>query len=932
MFSFSQVEALVKVMRGEDDEYLRKRIVTDIRSDIKDTVESAVSMYTGQIEKEMSDVKRIMLNSPFASPARSHRPFPQTGPGHSDYDFPSPFSPVEIETVGGLGTDAPAGSRPNVQPSWHMDGRDLLYRNIRTTTMSKDGTINEYRILPSLFFDSREDIISHFGAQGWRLEKGNKKSKQGDKLYFNFYCYHGGDSHKHHRRVTKRAAANTNDQVKHRAFGDPRAAQYCCRARLNAIFFPRTGELVPKYSVVGHNHSPSRQFFSFKIAQIAGTMLILDVIQKVAQENPGVRTGELFPKFMSSIDSDYPHHSVRQKESLKNKIGLLRRDMFKDVNELVRRSRGEDLRLDLEYMLQSFMADADERGDHVPRIIGLTWSYDSEAVLHRICIVISTTTMLRRALHGNNQALLIDGTHQTNTAGYKIISFGTEDRWRRFHLIGLAVTTEESTVELESALESLKQHVNEARTDRDPEVWDPRIVMADGSSAITAAAARAFPFAIRLNCFYHIKAGIKARWESHLRPKDYDELQKDVSIISKARSEKQFNLWLSHLMSKWHGNEDVLHYLDANLAGNGWKTRFYWGAGGLLSLTNSRTNNGTESFNKALRNTWFRRSICSLTRLVAILKGSNMEMDSREGYNLDDFDSSDLGSVRSGRLRRHWDEALALLQENIRLVKVKESHFMELVHVDGKGNVSQVYTGTGGEVFAFGFRDEEEVKKLLDGDFNPFVHDRIGCVTFVPLSAQEVLLPPPNGSLCTCESFIQTNWCGHILFVLTRTHRCELPLGLVRVGQAVRSHGIRRPREPNHGSRNCMKRLDNIKGRKRAKGVTKKSHRSPSVVCSPENMVTGTLFLAWRGTGDARGVDVFSYRGRLQDGRISANVYWYDEETDTWQIWEQCSATILIKDIICTHFCLEDSRVPAYVQEHLRLDSAISSGVSDVET
>ena len=155
--------------------------------------------------------------------------------------------------------------------------------------------------------------------------------------------------------------------------------------------------------------------------------------------------------------------------------------------------------------------------------------------LTKFSAVVSTTTMLRRALFGHNQALLVDGTHQTNTAGYKVISVGTEDRWRRFHLIALAVTTEESSSELLSVFETLQHQIESVRQPEDP-AWNPKFIMADGSAPITSAAARAFPEAVRLNCYYHVKANFRDR-HSHLLSEsaEYTELLRDLSRFPQSR-------------------------------------------------------------------------------------------------------------------------------------------------------------------------------------------------------------------------------------------------------------------------------------------------------------------------------------------------------------------------------------------------------------
>ena len=696
-----------------------------------------------KFEECMSSVKDLVTNSPYFTPRAVRRSRQENPEVNADDGIQSPTNSFSLdESEDATRPSYPTEFRNQSRP---VDGRDMIRSLATTTTRKRNGQITEWMSLPALYFSNPSDVVKHFKAHGWRLEKGNKVGNRGQR-YFNFYCFHGGDSHKMHKKTLLRELTNPV-RVKHRMFGDPACAPYCCPARLSAVFYPETQEVAHKITKIGHNHSADRDVFSMKIAMCDNTLKLMDIIVRDARDNPSLRTNDLFVHFMRSVDTEYPCLSAEQREDLKDIFGLIKRDLMKEVTELVRRARSDDKRLDLEILLQLYTRDLTVSGEHSPRLIGITFDYSSDAILKKLCVVISTTTMLRRAYYGHNQALLIDGTHQTNTAGYKVISLGTEDRWRRFHLIAVAITTEESGFEIAAAINCLKTKIAEVRREEDAPLWKPLIIMADGSSAITSAAIKEFPDALRLNCFYHIKAGFREKFSKFLSDSTYHEIQDHLSILAGARSKGQFDSWVSHFLRRWGSqSQDVKKYFSQKLRSDQWQSNFYWGAAGLTGLANSRTNNGTESFNKALRNTWLKRSICSLPRLIGVFKSEQMQIESREGYKLDDFDPTDF---YHHRLLPYWRVALSYIQSDAtRHCMIRKGHWAG---------------DSVGELYAVGYNTDDDILLLDSGDYDP-LNPPSGFLVFIPDSIDEILLPPPIGSACTCSTFMKKNFCDHIFF------------------------------------------------------------------------------------------------------------------------------------------------------------------------
>ena len=888
----SEISRIIDSSNNKDFPSTKMFTLSDVRTIIELQEVASERLAERVLSCVENSLQKLVINSPYHTPRSERR---SRSDEAVDVDLPSPMSPFSLQEEI---LDEPRYLRHSdgLDDVRHLNGRDLL-RVKKTTISKKSGLQMEWHDMPMMSFGSSDNAVSYFKLQGWRLEKANKFGKKGQR-YLNFYCSHGGDSHKHHRKVEKKQSSDAG-QINHRSFGDPQSARFCCQARLNATYYP-SGEL--KYSVkaVGHNHCADREIFSLPLAKKDPSMAILDIINREAKDHPALRAGDLFTQFIRAVDN-LGGHSAEEKERLKDVIGVLRRDKMREVTELVRRARHEDKRLDLEYLLQMFLKDSELSGDHIPRLIGLSFDYDNTSTLRKLCILISTRTMLRRALFGNNQALLIDGTHQTNSSGRKIITFGTEDRWRKFHLIAIAITTEESIDEISSAIDALRISVVESRYEDDPVSWYPKVVMADGSSAITGGVVKVFPESLRLNCFYHVKAGCRDKWDRRLSSEKYDELQRGLSILANARSPQQFDAWVEHFVSLWREYDEVVHYIRSKCRFGDWQRNFYWGAGGLMSISNCRTNNSTECFNKVFRNIWIKRSICPLARLIDILKGTQMELESRAGCELIEAEQNIPDLLKIGKFASHWKRAHILLRD-------ADSSAREV----GCVHWANDYNGMGGKVYyvsSYSVVDNES-QKLFDGNYNPFEDVPNGCLTFIPNDDLEIAKTPPIGAMCLCEDYIMSNWCCHILYCLVTTGRLTPPLGSVRIGCTIESHGLRRPKNPHIGARNCLKKLKSRKCSKRKKSM----EVIPKLRIA--KMMRGTLFLAE--CEDA--VDLFSFCEYRDDDKVLAEVYWYDYITQCWAKWDDHPTRLILKDDICyTHIVLSQGRIPENIVRELKL-------------
>lgn len=212
--------------------------------------------------------------------------------------------------------------------------------------------------------------------------------------------------------------------------------------------------------------------------------------------------------------------------------------------------------------------------------------------------------------------------------------------------------------------------------------------------------------------------GLRQRWESY---KSYSRLEKSFTIPANARSIEQCQLWTEYLLIQFQGDHDLCEWINTKCSTSSWRSHFYWGATGSLGVANCHTTNSTESFNEAVRNTWMRRSITSLARLIARIKSPQMEVELREGCDLQSFK---VGDFHTDLLSPYGKDAIAMNWDSYSAFGLlSERHWIPDYERHG---------GQGGQVFFFDGADQENIDKLVSGINNPFEEGYIGCLTFVP--------------------------------------------------------------------------------------------------------------------------------------------------------------------------------------------------------
>lgn len=218
--------------------------------------------------------------------------------------------------------------------------------------------------------------------------------------------------------------------------------------------------------------------------------------------------------------------------------------------------------------------------------------------LGRVCVVMST-----KALQGvakNAQIVHTDATYKLMWQGFPAILASVSDEKRQVFPVAFAVSSGETADDYEMVLRAMKEGVE--TTSGEP--FQPRVVVADAAEAITLAAERVFPQALRRVCWFHVRKSAEKylRKENEIR----SSCLADLRVLQLATSAEQFAQVSAAMLQKWElkwpGAEFPANFrrqwLDKNSA---WYEGFDSGS--------PSTNNGLESFNSVIKRYTFRERL-----------------------------------------------------------------------------------------------------------------------------------------------------------------------------------------------------------------------------------------------------------------------------------------------------------------------------------
>lgn len=147
--------------------------------------------------------------------------------------------------------------------------------------------------------------------------------------------------------------------------------------------------------------------------------------------------------------------------------------------------------------------------------------------------VVSTMRLLENAKDRKN--ICADGTYKIVWEGFPLVVVGTIDRIKRFHMIGMCLTSNERESEYEFVFKTLSKAVKKyLHAD-----FEPEVLISDAAIPIRNAFYKAFPSAKHnVICWAHLARHVKDFKFSSVENKQ--KIQHDIRVLQTSPSDEHF--------------------------------------------------------------------------------------------------------------------------------------------------------------------------------------------------------------------------------------------------------------------------------------------------------------------------------------------------------------------------------------------------------
>ena len=219
-------------------------------------------------------------------------------------------------------------------------------------------------------------------------------------------------------------------------------------------------------------------------------------------------------------------------------------------------------------------------------------------------VVMSTCRLV--SLCRKSSMVQADATYKLVWQGYPILIVGTSDMNNVFHPYALAITKGDTKEDFSFIFRALHEADLE---------WQPSILLADGSQAITNAFLAVFHVLdVRLMCSFHFHKNV----ETYIRPLKhvYAKIKADIYVLQTCSDRDMFEKASSLFLQKWRkenhdGVRDFLDYFEKE-----WLRNFpNWYEGAAPGYPS--TNNGLESTNAIIKKEQTLRERLPLNQFLA---------------------------------------------------------------------------------------------------------------------------------------------------------------------------------------------------------------------------------------------------------------------------------------------------------------------------
>lgn len=377
--------------------------------------------------------------------------------------------------------------------------------------------------------------------------------------------------------------------------------------------------------------------------------------------------------------------------------------------------------------------------------------------------IFSTKRLLRNACNSN--ILQADGTYKLMWQGYPLLVFGTNDKAKAFHIIAVAIASNENTSAYEFCFNAIKNCVLKI-FHRDITF---NILMSDAALAIKKAFSAVFPDSIQTVCWFHVRKSIQQKIKSTASTASYQEsILCDIDKLHLCQNGDVFAVASTMFVAKWNEKlPEFIKYFKKQWLSDSHQNWFL----GATSHSPS-TNNGLESTNRRIKDDFDMRDRSMLSvfkeKLLFMLNAISGEYrDNKKCMQLE-VNTSNAMWLKG----REW----SLSEKRVKEIK------------DPANKLTHYYVPAG------------ENNNLADTDFAMFRNSNYNNFdVFVEknFAIWKVSIPYDvtnfRQSKCTCPSFLKDYNCKHIIGIGLRMQLIELPTDIEQVERKRKRGRAKKP-------------------------------------------------------------------------------------------------------------------------------------------
>lgn len=339
------------------------------------------------------------------------------------------------------------------------------------------------------------------------------------------------------------------------------------------------------------------------------------------------------------------------------------------------------------------------------------------------------------------EILCTDATYKLNWQGFPVLLVGTTDSNRKFHLIGMCVSTHERSVDFEFIFRTVKNAI----FDLFEAELKPDCVIADAAFAISNGYGKVFGDDSNvIMCWAHLRRAVAKKVCEFIRDKkQQNAFLFDLDKLQLSRSPEIFKFAAELFIEKWRAvSNDLAQYF-----GDEWITHHQNWYEGFRKKTPS-TNNALESFNRVIKDeqTFRERLDISQFRFVLFNAIKQSSIEYVTGLNAINTGNPDIPL-------KLWTAGYNFARSNVKITSSKH------------GNRTMYSIPLSDE-----YNDEPPDSWIVFKDYRDSLN--IAHTTFrTPVTTANWA----NGE-CDCSDFFKLYMCEHVIGVALRLKCLTVPL------------------------------------------------------------------------------------------------------------------------------------------------------------